>query len=634
LRYLFLIVALICVPLGAYAQSQEDEDKGFIVNLIEENLSGASRSVNIVGFAGALSSEATIEALTVADAEGVWLTLEDVTLIWSRSALLRGAIDIDEISATRIIVARAPVSEDTGPSPEAQPFSLPELPVSISLEQLEIAEIQLGESFLGEPISISLSGNAQLNGGEGSANVVAERLGDKSGIFEIDGSYVNETKVLGMLLNLEEGADGIAARILDLPDRPAIGLQIDGTAPIDNYEATIAIATDGQDRLTGSFGLASDETEQLIRLDVGGDVRPLFDPAYRDFFGSDARLFAEGRQTSDGRIDVSALDLTSERLNLKGALLIGAQGWPQLIDLTGGITADGEPVLLPISGDLTYVGGMRLDIAYDNNQSDDWRADISIDDFERPGLSIDTLSLQGGGILRDGEGDQTGLVTAGLEYGAKGLQLDDAGAAQALGDEIGGVFTARRVEGESTQISSFTLSGAGIEAAAQATIQGPGNGLRTDLTATFDVDGLERFASLIGQDLGGGAALNLLASITPLDGLFDITLNGTTDDLRVGVEQVDAVLVGQGRLLAAAVRDVDGTRLEQLNIETDAALITANADLTSDGSDATFTARLNDLDLVAPGLNGPAAAQGTILQGPNDSIDWCSQFHRWWGATQ
>lgn len=622
MRYLVYIIALICAPIWAHAQSQEEEDKGYIVDLIEENLSGVSRDVNIIGFAGALSSEATIEVLTVADAEGVWLTLEDITLIWTRSALLRGAIDIDEISASRIIVARPPVSEDTGPSPEAQPFSLPELPVSIALGQLDIAEIELGEDFLGEPITISLKGTAQLSGGEGSANVVAERLGDKTGIFEINGSYVNETKVLGMRLNLEEGADGIAARILDLPGRPAIGLQIEGTAPINDYEATIAIATDGQDRLTGSFGLTSDTAERLVRLDVGGDVTPLFDPAYRDFFGTNARLFAEARQTSDGRIDVSALDLTSERLNLKGALLVGAQGWPELIDLTGGITADGDPVLLPISGEKTYVSGVELAINYDGNLSDDWRADITIDDFERPGLFIDELALQGGGLLRNGEGDQIGLVTASLDYGAQGLRLDDAGAAQALGDIIGGVFTARRVEGEATQIKSFTLNGAGIEAAAQATIQGPRNGLRTDLTANLGVDALDRFSTLVGQELGGGAALNLLATLTPLDGLFDITLSGTTDDLSVGIPEADAVLAGDGTIIATAIRDEDGTRLEQLRIENDAALITASADLTSDGSEAAFTARLNDLKLVTPGVRGPATARGTVTRDDNGVIDF------------
>lgn len=622
MRFLLLIIACVFAPLCAIAQSQEEEDKGYIVSLIEENLSGVSRDVNIIGFAGALSSEATIEVLTIADAEGVWLTLEDIKLVWTRSALLRGAIDIDEISASRIIVARPPISEDTGPSPEAQPFSLPELPVSISLGQLDIAEIELGEDFLGEPISVSLKGTAELAGGEGSANVVAERLSEKAGRFEIDGSYVNETKVLGLLLKLEEGADGIAARILDLPGRPAVGLQIEGTAPINDYAATLAIATNGEDRLTGTFGLTNEGAERLVRLDVGGDVSPLFEEAYQGFFGTDAQLKVTARQTSDGRIDVSELDLRSQRLNLSGALLIGAQGWPELIRLTGGIAKGDAPILLPISGPKSYVDAVDLLIDYNGRLSEDWRTQITIDAFDRPGLSIDELALEGGGTLRNGEGAQIGLFTANLNYGARGLQLDDAGAAQALGDAITGVFTARRTEGEPTEVSRLTLNGAGLDVDAQATIQGPKNGLRTQANATLNVAALGRFSTLIGQELGGGADLALDAALTPLDGLFDLSLTGQTNDLSVGIPEADAVLAGTGTIAARAVRDTAGTRLESLRIATDAARITANAELTSDGNDAEFTAWLNDLSLVVPDLRGPATARGTVTTNAENIVDF------------
>ncbi len=622
MRFLFLIITCLFAPLCAVAQSQEEEDKGYIVSLIEENLSGVSRDVNIIGFAGALSSEATIEVLTVADAEGVWLTLEDIKLVWTRSALLRGAIDIDEISASRIIVARPPVSEDTGPTPEAQPFSLPELPVSISLDQLDIAEIELGEDFLGEPITVSLKGTAQLGSGEGTANVVAERLGEKTGKFEIDGSFVNETKVLGLLLKLDEGADGIAARILDLPGRPAVGLQIEGTAPLNDYAATLAIATNGQDRLTGTFGLTNDGTEQLVKLDVGGDVSPLFEEAYRGFFGTDAQLKVTARQTSDGRIDVSELDVKSQRLNLSGALRIGAQGWPELIRLTGGIAKGDAPILLPISGPKSYVDAVDLLINYDRNLSDDWRTQITVDAFNRPGLFIEELALEGGGTLRDGEGDQIGLVTAMLNYGARGLRLDDAGAAQALGDAITGVFAASRIEGEPTEISRLTLTGAGIDVDAQATIQGPKNRFRTKASATMNVAALGRFSTLIGQELGGGAELALDAVLAPLDGLFDLSLTGQTNDLSIGNAQADAVLAGTGTIAARAVRDTDGTRLEALRIATDAAQITARAELTSDGNDAEFTARLNDLSDVVPDLRGPATARGTVTINADNVIDF------------
>jgi len=410
------IIWLLFWPSFLIAQSQEEQDKSYLTSLIEGNLSGVSREVSIIGFQGALSSRATIDVLTVADAEGVWLTYEDIVLSWNRAAFFRGAIDVQELSAERIVVARPPLPENTGPSPEAQPFSLPELPVSISLDVLNIDRIELGEGFLGEEIAISLTGTAQLGGGEGAANVTALRLGDKQGRFEIDGAFANATRNLDILLDLDEGPDGIAARIIGLPGQPAVGLSIAGNAPLDDFAATLAIATDGQDRLNGDFQLTETEAGRDVSLDVGGDISPLFAPAYRDFFGTDARLIVRALQNTDGSVAIPELDLDAGRVTLSGALQFGTQGWPTLMDVTGAITPDGNaPVLLPLSGPQTFVDGMDLAVTYDSRVSDDWRADVSIDGFDRPGLVIDQLRLAGGGILRPGEGAQIGAVTANLQ---------------------------------------------------------------------------------------------------------------------------------------------------------------------------------------------------------------------------
>ncbi|KQI73842.1 hypothetical protein AN191_00305 [Loktanella sp. 5RATIMAR09] len=616
-----IIGALCAAPFAASAQ--EDDDEGYLAGLIEESLSGVSRQVDIQGFEGALSSEATIDVLTIADAEGVWLTLEDIVLNWKRTALLRGVIDVSELSAARIVVSRPPLSEDTGPAPEAQPFSLPELPVSVSLDQLRIDSVELGEAFLGEPITVSLNGSAQLADGEGTVTLNAERLGDKAGVFEINGSFVNETRLLDLFLNLDEGPDGIVARLIDLPGRPAVKLEVAGAAPLDDYAATLAIATDGQDRLTGNFSLSSAEDARRISLDIGGDISPLFLPEYQGFFGNDASLSAQILQAADGRIDVQQLALDAGRVALNGAVQIDSAGWPTVIDLNGGITALGnDPVLLPLSGPRTFVDGMELAISYDAAVADTWRADISVAGLERPGLAIETLRLQGGGLLRSGEGAQEGLFTADLAYGATGLQLDDAGAAQAFGDEIGGEFNASRVEGAPIEITRLTLGGAGLQAQAQATIEGADAGFRTNATMNVGIDGLGRFSTLAGRDIGGGAELAVLANMTPLDGLFNLVVSGETNDLSVGIPEADRVLAGTGTFAGTAVRDTDGTRLEGLRANTDAASIRASAALTSDGADAQINASLRDVSLVLPALTGPAAVAGDVTQRADGTIEF------------
>ena len=617
---ILLICVLIIAPLFAVAQTQGEEDKGYLTTLIEDNLSGATRDINIVGFAGALRSEATIERLTVADADGVWLTLEDIVLSWNRRALLRGAIDVQALRAARITVARPPLAENSGPAPEAAPFALPELPVSVTLGALDIAEIVLGDVFLGEEVRLSLTGDAQLSGGEGAANVIATRLADKTGVFAVNGSYVNETRFLDLLLKVDEGPDGIAARLLELPGRPAIALEVAGAAPLDNYAATLAIGTDGQDRLNGNFALHEDVDGQTITLDVAGDISPLFAAEYQGFFGDDTSLNVEVVRAG-GAVAIPSLALDAGRVALNGEILIDADGWPSLIDLRGGITPVGNaPVLLPVSGPKTFVDGMDIVVAYDARRDDQWRAEIGIAGFTRPGLAIDALTLQGGGLLRSGTGFQTGAFTIDLDYGASGLQFADTGAAEALGDAVQGELVAARLEGQSTNISRFTLNGAGLDARLQGTIAGPDAGLESDLTLNADISGLSRFAALVGQEIAGGAQVELRALVTPLEGLFDLTVTAVTDNLAVGVEQADAVLAGAGRIDLRAVRDTAGTRLERLDVRTDAARFQGSADLTSSGADATIQGRLNELGIVVPELAGPATVTGTLRQSTTGEI--------------
>ncbi len=615
MRRLLIIAATLTIAAPASAQTEE-EDKGYLTTLIEDNLSGGGREVNIVGFAGALSSEATIDEMTIADTEGVWLTLTDVVLTWNRGALLRGAIDVEQLKAAQITFARAPIGEEeSGPSPEAQPFSLPELPVSVALGELQIDRISLGPAFLGEPLDFALTGSASLADGEGAANIIATRLGETTGVFEIDGAYANATRQLGLLLRLEEGDDGIAANLLGLPGRPSVRLEVAGYAPLDNFAATLALATAGEDRLQGDFTLASQNGGSRATVDLRGDVSPLFEPAYRSFFGNDATLLAEVVTDADGTINVPQLALDAGQLALDGRVRIGAGGWPELIDLTGVITATGgQPVLLPLGGAETYVEGFDLDIGYDVSVSDDWRADISLDGFTRPGLSISEVGITGGGLIRPATVGSLPAFTARLDYAARGLQLDDAGAQAALGDVISGVLVAERQGGTATEISQLTVQGAELALDASATIAGPDAGFATQATISAGIDGLARFSTFAGRELGGGASVEIAAQTTPLEGTFDVQINGQIRDLAIGIAEADRVLAGRGDIALRLVRDTDGTRVEGLELRTDAAQVQASVDLTSQGADADFTARLAELGLVLPDMRGPADVTGTVAQ--------------------
>ena len=127
--------AILSLTLSATPLLAQEDDRDFLTAFLEDNLSGAGREVTITGFAGALSSRATIKEMTIADDAGIWLTIKGATLDWSRSSLLSGEVRVSDLSAQEIIMVRLPTitgADSSAPEPEAAPFNLP-VPIGSSL---------------------------------------------------------------------------------------------------------------------------------------------------------------------------------------------------------------------------------------------------------------------------------------------------------------------------------------------------------------------------------------------------------------------------------------------------------------------------------------------------------------------
>ncbi|MEX0367114.1 MAG: translocation and assembly module protein TamB, partial [Ruegeria sp.] len=287
MRYILILVILVMWPLGVLAQDAESEDRGFLVGLLESSLGGDGRTVRIDGFAGALSSRATIERITIADPQGVWLTLEDVAMQWNRSALLRAAIDIEELHAARVELSRLPAAVPNDlPAPEAEPFSLPDSPASISISTLQIDTVALSDPVLGEALSLTVDGSATLADGAGETNVTARRTDGPEARFAVQGSYANDSRALTIDLSLTEAASGLVSGLLKIPDTPRIDLRIAGDGALNAFAAPLDLRTDDTPRLAGGLTLQS-EADGPMAFDAAlrGDVTALVLPESRAFFG-------------------------------------------------------------------------------------------------------------------------------------------------------------------------------------------------------------------------------------------------------------------------------------------------------------------------------------------------------------
>ncbi|MEM6941675.1 MAG: translocation/assembly module TamB domain-containing protein [Pseudomonadota bacterium] len=610
-------------PLAVWAQ---EDDKGFLTRTLQDALSGAGRSVSIEGFRGALSAQASFDEMTIADDDGVWLTLRDVTLDWNRSALLRGRVEVKRLTAAQLDLPRLPQpQEDALPEAEAAPFSLPELPVSILLETFEIAEINLGAPLLGDSVDLTLRAAARLDDAGAFVDLTADRLDGQSGRFEIRADFRRADSLLDLDLRLNEGPAGIAARLMSLPGQPAVDMAVKGQGPLDDFTADVRIGSDGVARVTGQVVLASTPgstdgtTDRRVTADIGGDITTLLAPRYRAFFGDDLRLSADALLAADGSVDLSRFAFDAQAAQLEGAIALNAQSWPTRIDISGRIAnPGGSRILLPFGGDGTQVGDVDLQVDYDAARGDAIAASFDLSSLSFAGTEVGAADLTLNGTLR-GDAGTVGAFDGAVTFDVAGIVLQDPALAQAVGSVLYGQAQIRYRAGQPTEMTALEVQAQDATLRGSARLDSLDTGLSTVLDATVSARDLTRYAALAGQALAGAAELSLEGSIVPLSGQFDLQVAGAAQDLGVGIAQADAVLAGRTVLGFAAQRDETGTSLRNLSLRNSAIDLTGEALLRTDASTAEARFRLADVETVLPQYAGAVTVEASATQ---DAQGW------------
>jgi translocation and assembly module TamB len=606
-RALFLAVSL-ATPAVA-----QDDDRGILTRFIEDNLSGAGRTVRVEGFEGALSSRARVAEITIADEAGIWLRMTGIELDWTRAALFSGRLEIDRLTAREIALERPPLPGPAAlPSPEAVPFALPDLPVSVRIGAIGAERVTLGPAVLGTPLAVRLDGAADLAGGEGTARLVAERIDGQAGRIDLSGAFSNATRELALDLLAEEAAGGIAAGLIGVPGSPALRLAVAGAGPIDAYTARVALASDGVDRLAGSVTLVAEGGARGFRVDLQGDVAPLFLPDYRDFFGPDVALLAEGRREATGATELAALRIVAAEVAVDGRARIGADGLPQRLDLTLRIAgAGGAPVVLPLPGPQTRVAGADLSLRYNAIEGEAWRLSGRLDGLEHPDLAAGQVRLSGSGRIGRLPGGRA--VTGGtLRLAAEALQIADPGLAAALGERVEGGTRFDWSEGGVLRLPDLRLAAAGLALDAGIEIDAETRSLAGRFAAT--VDDFARLSVLAGRDLGGRGRIAWEGRLAPLDGMADGVLTASGTGLRTGLAELDGLLQGPSELRLDAARGTGGVEIRALTAEAGTLSARLSGWLRSGGSELSGRVGLTDLSALGPRYGGRAVAELRLVQ--------------------
>ncbi|MEL6913094.1 MAG: translocation/assembly module TamB domain-containing protein [Pseudomonadota bacterium] len=601
MRCFALLILLFLAP-AAWAQS------GQIERLIERQLSGDGRLVEVDGFAGALTAEATMEALRISDDEGLWLELLDVRLNWNRGALLRGRLEVTELVAAQLRVLRGPIAREGVEVPEAEAsgFRIPDLPVSIRIDRLAVEDLFLGAPLLGEEVRVRAEIAAALADGGLDLALNAARIDDRAGEAVIDLVFAPETEELGVELRVSEPAGGIVATALALPGLPSVALAVAGTGTLDAFAADLRLATDGAERLAGQVTLdATGADTRAFAVDVAGDIRPLLQPDTRAFFGAETLLTAEGSAGAAGALALDDLRLETAQLLLTGSAAL-AGGAPERIALTGVLARDGRATL---PGTEVTLSRTELEVAFDADVSDIWDLRLAAREIAAGDVTLESAVLTGRGQIAPGTarpfaGDITARV-AGLDF------PEDPALAAAVGRNVE-LVTALVAEAGSFSFTGLDLQAAHASAAGSATVT-PTDG-RVALAAALSVNApdLAPFSAISGLDLAGEVAADLEAEAELPGGAITVSLGGRTAGLDMGVAQLSPLLNPETTLSFGFTRDEAGTRIDDLvleNVELEAAV---DGEVSSADGTLEITASLREVGLFTDLVEGPVSLEASL----------------------
>ncbi|QDZ11245.1 translocation/assembly module TamB [Devosia ginsengisoli] len=626
-RFVVLILVLLglglAVPAVIVAQDVltmgNEEQKDWLTSFVQDRLSTPERQIRLSNIEGALGSDVAIREITISDAEGVWLRVNNARLNWNQAALFTGRLEVRSLAADSIEYIRNAVPVEGAvdlPSPEAGGFQVPELPVAVILEQLSVPKVTFGAGVFGLGSEISLDGAMTLDGGSLDANLAIVRLDGPGGTLDLDVVFRNDDDSIELGLALVEPENGVIANLLNIENRPAVTLTINGSGPVRDLRTDLTLQANGQTALSG-VAVVNQQAEGIaVAADLHGPLATLIAEPYRPFFGAETALVANALIRTEGGISVTGLRLTGGQLSLDASAETTPDNFLKSLDLNA-VIADpaGGQVVLPVPGSATRVGSAQLAVAFGGEANEDWTARLDMAGFETPGFAAENLDLTVGGVAANLSDPATRRVTFngdGTLSGISGSEEIETALGDGIGLGIAGLWNA----GEPVQLAEFRVAGQALTAA----LSGQLDGLDFNGDIALETSSIAPFSGLAGRELRGALSLKASGALMPLSGGFDLTLDGTGTNLAIDDEIADGLLAGTVDLSGRVARTEAGLTAENFRIANNQVQMLADGTYSNALADFAFNLDLVDLGLLSEQASGALKVVGTA-KGQDSVID-------------
>ncbi len=341
------LLALVLLPVaalgGALLYANSEGGRARIAALVSAQVPG----LTLQGLEGPLPGRLALGRITMADRQGVWLEVEGARLAWDPLALLGRQAHVTLLAADRVALHRLP---EAGPDPvPAEPPGplipeLPQLPLGIRLDRLEVARIEIGPAIAGEAAALRLAGNARLDDAGLTAALDVNAIGAEDSIG-LEAALRPGTGRLSARVTLRGAAGGPVARIAGLAGRaPSLDLALDGPAE----GAALSLRADAGPGLSAVLdGTISAPDVTRLGADLTGrvDASGLLEAPLAALAGP-LDIALRGGRMPDGAVDLAALRIAGRGGVVEASGRILPDG--RSIDAEARIALAGSDVFAPL----------------------------------------------------------------------------------------------------------------------------------------------------------------------------------------------------------------------------------------------------------------------------------------------
>ena len=604
-----LALALVPTPLG----------ESLIEQLANDALDLPEGGARLEGLSISWSGDVSLARLTLTDPSGPYGTISDVALDWRPLALLTGEVRVNSLSAASIDLQRRPqpAAEPTEPSPTKGSLQLPV--ASLRLDELDLPDIQLGAAVAGVPVRLAAkaSGAADALPETFTGRLDVTRIDGTAGALSADVTFAPAAGTLDFQLKANEPRGGLIARLAGIEDLPALDLDLNGSGPLTDWSARLALALDGRPTASGTARLSqAANSERRLTVDLGGDLAPLAPPAAGAVLAGQTQLAATIDLAQDFSARAGTFKLTTGTLAASGTASLDPASQILAGKLDARLAAEGDALIGIDTGSglatlKSLTASAKLDGTLDRAT---WHASLEAD-------TLTTLA----GLLPSARLDATG-VGANLRPGALSLPVSAtlriAGLAPSdprLASFSGATsadLTGRLAVENGSAVFRLARASATLPVLSLQMGESEIRARQTRLVGDLRIPDLGTLAALTGRPLSGslGAGFRSVLDLTDLTGAVTLSLAGT--DLATGTAALDGLLAGKTQATGELTLDQDGTAsLRNLSLLAPGVSVTGTAEMKQgdgDGLDGEIRVTLPDLSRLDPRLGGSLTAEADL----------------------